>query len=64
VLVELGNDAVVEVVEGDMVVGRMVEGYAVDNLAGIMVDNMVGVPEASVAFVVDDLVADLYWWWV
>ena len=52
---ELGNDVVVEdyVVEGNMGVGRVVEDFVVDYLAGIVVD-----------FVVDDFVVDLHWWWV
>jgi Na+(H+)/acetate symporter ActP len=49
------------VVEGNMGVGRVVEDFVVDNLAGIVVDNMV---EDYVAFVVDDFVVDLHWWWV
>jgi hypothetical protein len=60
--VELGNDVVVEdyVVEGDMGVGSVVEDYVVEgNWAGIMEDNMVEVLEA---FVVGDLVVDLYLW--
>jgi hypothetical protein len=61
--VELGNDVVVEdyVVEGNMGVGRVVEDFVVDYLAGIVVDNMV---EDYVVFVVDDFVVDLHWWWV
>ena len=60
---ELGNDVVVEdyVVEGNMGVGRAVEDFVVDYLAGIVVDNMV---EDYVVFVVDDFVVDLHWWWV
>jgi hypothetical protein len=59
--VELGNDVVVEdyVVEGNMGVGRVVEDFVVDYLVGIVVDNMVEVLEA---FVVGDLVVDLYLW--
>ena len=58
-VVEVEDDADVEVVDIDMVVGGIVEGYVVDNLIGTTVDNTVEVPEA---FVVDDLVVDLYWW--
>jgi hypothetical protein len=58
-VVEVEDDADVEVVDSDMVVGGIVEGYVVDNLIGTTVDNTVEVPEA---FVVDDLVVDLYWW--
>jgi hypothetical protein len=43
------EDGVVEAVEGNMSVGRVVEGYVVDNLVGTMVDSMVEVPEALVA---------------
>jgi hypothetical protein len=46
------EDSVVEAVEGNMGVGRVVEGYVVDNLVGTVVDSMVEVPEA---LVVDNL---------
>jgi hypothetical protein len=51
-VVVLEDCVVVEAVEGNMGVGRVVEGYVVNNLVGTVVDSMVEVPEA---FVVDNL---------
>jgi hypothetical protein len=51
-VVELEDDVVVEAMEGNMDVGRVVEDYVVGEVAGTVVDNMVEVLEA---FVVDNL---------